>query len=145
MPGDSRTSRPPDEPLSGDRATPEVEAAAAPGEEGSTAEGSLGPAAELQTEVARLKDSLLRTAADYDNYRKRTRRELEEARRNAREDLLRTLLPVFDNLERAIQSGQRTSDAKADAAGGPCHQGATSSQGAGGRRGGSRRGHRSEP
>jgi molecular chaperone GrpE len=60
-----------------------------------------------------LKDALLRTAADYDNFRKRTRRELEEARRSGREDLLRTLLPVFDNLERAIQSGQRTSDVKA--------------------------------
>jgi len=69
--------------------------------------------AESQAEAARLKDALLRTAADYDNFRKRTRRELEEARRSGREDLLRTLLPVFDNLERAIQSGQRTSDVKA--------------------------------
>jgi molecular chaperone GrpE len=69
--------------------------------------------AEVQAEAARLKDALLRTAADFDNFRKRTRRELEEARRNGREDLLRALLPVFDNLERAIQSAQRTSDVKA--------------------------------
>jgi molecular chaperone GrpE len=55
----------------------------------------------------------MRTAADFDNFRKRTRRELEEARRNGREDLLRVLLPVFDNLGRAIQSAQRSTDLKA--------------------------------
>ncbi len=70
-------------------------------------------AGDAKAEAARLKDALLRSAADFDNFRKRTRRELEEARRNGREDLLRTLLPVFDNLERAIQSAQRSSDIKA--------------------------------
>lgn len=55
----------------------------------------------LKVEVARLKDQLLRTAADFDNFRKRSRRELADAERMAREDLLRELLPVFDNLERA--------------------------------------------
>jgi molecular chaperone GrpE len=68
---------------------------------------------ELKAEVTRLKDALLRTAADFDNFRKRSRREMEDARRGGREDLLRALLPVFDNLERAIQSAQRSSDVKA--------------------------------
>src|SRR5580693_411039 len=71
------------------------------------------PLAEVQAEAARLKDAWMRTAADFDNFRKRTRRELEEARRNGREDLLRVLLPVFDNLGRAIQSAQRSTDLKA--------------------------------
>jgi molecular chaperone GrpE len=64
-----------------------------------------------------LKDAWLRTAADFDNFRKRTRKELEDARRTGREDLLRAVLPVFDNLERAIQSAQRSSDVKAVADG----------------------------
>jgi len=75
------------------------------------------PLAQAQAEAARAKEALLRTAADFDNFRKRTRRELEEARRYGREDLLRALLPVFDNLERAIQSAQRSSDVKAMADG----------------------------
>ena len=64
-------------------------------------------------EVARLKEAWLRSAADFDNFRKRSRRELEDARRSGREDLLRALLPVFDNLGRAIQSATRSTDLKA--------------------------------
>ena len=62
-------------------------------------------------------ERLLRTAADFDNFRKRTRKEMDDARRSGREDLLRAVLPVFDNLERAIQSAPRSSDVKAMADG----------------------------
>lgn len=55
----------------------------------------------LKAEAARLKDQLLRTLADFDNYRKRSRKEIADAERIARDDLLRDFLPVFDNLERA--------------------------------------------
>ncbi|MGH7439014.1 MAG: nucleotide exchange factor GrpE [Polyangiaceae bacterium] len=64
-------------------------------------------------EIARMKEAWLRSAADFDNFRKRTRREIEDARRAGREDLLRALLPVFDNLGRAIQSATRSTDVKA--------------------------------
>jgi molecular chaperone GrpE len=58
---------------------------------------------ELMTaERNKLKDQLLRTAADFDNYRKRARKDIEDAARRGREDTLRELLPVSDNLERAI-------------------------------------------
>lgn len=114
MQGESRTNEPQDESAADDRATPtEAAPAADDAPKSGQAAASSDPLAEALAEAARLKDTLLRTAADYDNYRKRTRRELEEARRNGREDLLRTVLPVFDNLERAIQSAQRTSDVKA--------------------------------
>jgi molecular chaperone GrpE len=73
----------------------------------------LDPLAQAQAEAARMKDSWLRTAADFDNFRKRARKELEDARRSGREDLLKAVLPVFDNLERAIQSAQRSPDVKA--------------------------------
>ncbi len=76
-----------------------------PGSEGPSSTESPDPLAQAQTEAARLKDQLLRTAADFDNFRKRTRRELEDAERTGRDDLLRELLPVFDNLERATAHG----------------------------------------
>jgi molecular chaperone GrpE len=73
--------------------------------------------AAAQAEVARLRDLWLRSVADSDNLRKRTRREIEDATRTAREGILRSLLPVFDNLERAIDSAGRCADVKAVAEG----------------------------
>ena len=71
------------------------------------------PLAEARAETARMKDAWMRSAADFDNFRKRSRRELEDARKAGREDLLKDLLPVFDNLERGIQSAQQAADVKA--------------------------------
>jgi molecular chaperone GrpE len=84
---------------------------------GTAAEPPADPLAAAQAEAQRNKEAWLRTAADFDNFRKRTRKELEDARRTGREDLLRALLPVFDNLERGLQSAQRASDVKAVADG----------------------------
>jgi molecular chaperone GrpE len=52
-------------------------------------------------------------AADFDNFKKRSRRELGDAVKVAREDLLRDLLPVFDNLERASAHAGTATDTKA--------------------------------
>lgn len=68
------------------------------------------PLEQLQAERDKLKDQLLRTAADFDNFRKRTRKDLEQAERRGKEDVLRELLPVFDNLERAVQAAQGATD-----------------------------------
>ena len=57
--------------------------------------------ASLTAELADLKDSHLRLAAEYDNFKKRTAREKDEIYFAAKCDVLRRLLPVFDNLERA--------------------------------------------
>lgn len=59
---------------------------------------------------AALKDQLLRTAADFDNFRKRARREAEDAAAQGRESMLRDLLPVFDNLERATAHADKATD-----------------------------------
>lgn len=56
----------------------------------------------LVAERDKLKDQVLRVAADFDNFRKRTRRDLEESRLKGNEDAIREFLPVFDNLARAI-------------------------------------------
>lgn len=57
-------------------------------------------------------DRLLRVSAEFDNYRKRTARELQDMARFANEQLLRELLGVVDNLERAIAAAgdDRTED-----------------------------------
>jgi molecular chaperone GrpE len=71
------------------------------------------PLEAAQAEAAKMKDQLLRVAADFDNYKKRSRRELDDATKRARDDALRDLLPVFDNLERATAHATTTTDAKA--------------------------------
>ncbi|MBR5021618.1 MAG: nucleotide exchange factor GrpE [Oscillospiraceae bacterium] len=53
-------------------------------------------------------DSYLRLAADYDNYRKRTAKEKDAAYGNGKADTIEKLLPVYDNLERALS--QETAD-----------------------------------
>lgn len=49
-------------------------------------------------------DRLLRVSADFENYKKRSAREADNFRKFANESILKDLLPVVDNLERAIQS-----------------------------------------
>ena len=77
----------------------------------------IDPLEAAQSESRKFKDQWMRTAADFDNFRKRSRREIEDARKSGREDLLREFLPVFDNLERALSSAQRASDIKGVAEG----------------------------
>ena len=62
------------------------------------------PLAELRREKDALQDRLLRTAAEFDNYRKRTERERREQADMAVADALVELLPVIDNLELALGS-----------------------------------------
>ena len=87
------------------------------GDTGEQAEKAGGALEEMQAEISRVRDQLLRTAADFDNFRKRTRRELDDAHKRGKEELLRELLPVFDNLERAVVHAEQASDAKAVADG----------------------------
>ena len=47
-------------------------------------------------------DSYLRLAADYDNFRKRSQKEKEQSYGNGKADAVEKLLPVYDNLERAL-------------------------------------------
>ena len=70
------------------------------------------PLAVALADAQKFKDAWVRTAADFDNFRKRSRRELEDTRKAGREELLKELLPVFDNLERAIVSSKQATDVK---------------------------------
>ena len=62
--------------------------------------------AELAAQLAELKERVLRQAADLDNYKKRVEREKAEFFKRANEGLIKDLLPVLDNLERALASAR---------------------------------------
>lgn len=65
----------------------------------------------LRQQVAELTQQLLRLHADFDNYRKRTRKNMEEEILRANEALVKQLLPVLDNLERALAVDSDASEA----------------------------------
>jgi molecular chaperone GrpE len=60
--------------------------------------------AAAQAEARENHDRMLRLAAEFENYKKRTAREMEDLKKYATENLIRQLLTVVDNLERAIAS-----------------------------------------
>jgi molecular chaperone GrpE len=100
MANKSRTNNSTDLPDEAERL--EEETAAAPAAE---------PSPELADEIVELRkerdslhDRLLRQAAEFDNYRKRVDRERKEASEYAAADVLRDILPIIDDFERALQA-----------------------------------------
>jgi molecular chaperone GrpE len=98
-----------------DAVSPEQTAGAAKGADGSPAEASAtSPSVEMlqqqlaqkDKELADLKDKYLRVLADAENARKRIRQQSEDSVRVQRENFLRDLLPIVDNLERAVEAAQ---------------------------------------
>lgn len=81
----------------------QTEAAEAAAEQAG-ATGDDAALAAAQQEIAELKDQLLRTHAEMDNLRKRTRREVEDAHKYGVEKFAAALLDVVDNLERALDA-----------------------------------------
>jgi len=65
---------------------------------------------EKEKEAKDYYDRLLRTAADFENFKKRAAREKEEWTKYANEDLMRAILPFVDNLERALNHAGKTED-----------------------------------
>ena len=61
-------------------------------------------------EIASLKDKYLRSVAEFDNYRKRTLKEKAELILNGGEKAVQAILPVIDDMERALQNGEKTDD-----------------------------------
>lgn len=92
------------------QAKPEAEAAKQP-EEKKPEDAKQQEASEFekaQQALAQEHDSYLRLAAEYDNYRKRSQKEKENAWATAKAETIKELLPVYDNLERALK--QETCD-----------------------------------
>jgi molecular chaperone GrpE len=82
--------------------TPNGAEAAAP--ETAQAETAPDPAAQLAKEAADLKDRLLRTLAEMENLRRRTEREVADARSYGVTNFARDILAVADNMERALKA-----------------------------------------
>lgn len=75
-------------------------------------EGKDREISELKKAVEELKDKFLRSVAELDNIRKRTEREKEEFFQYALSDLLRDILPILDNFERALKTSEEEVDGK---------------------------------
>ncbi len=82
-----------------------------PPEEGAAAEqpcepaaAPAGDAAVLQRERDEYRDLLLRTSAEFDNYRKRVERERREMAQHAASEVVEGLLPILDDFERALSA-----------------------------------------
>lgn len=65
----------------------------------------------LKKQVAELNDKYLRLYSEFDNFRKRTMKEKSELIKTASEDVLKSVLPVIDDFERAIKANETVTDA----------------------------------
>lgn len=68
-------------------------------------ENKLSPLEQLQQENEKLKDQLLRTIAEFDNFRKRTTKEKSDLILNGGKKTVTAILPVLDDFERALEDG----------------------------------------
>ena len=68
------------------------------------------PLEKAQDEIADLKDKWLRSVAEFENYRKRTLKERAELILNGGEKVITAILPILDDMERAIENGAKTDD-----------------------------------
>jgi len=66
--------------------------------------------ATLKQEVEEFRNRAMRWQAELENYQKRVTRQIADERRHANIDLIRDLLPVYDNLQRASQSAEQNHD-----------------------------------
>ncbi len=68
------------------------------------------PLEQAQVEIEQLKTQILYKTAEFDNYRKRTLKEKAELILNGGEKAVSTILPVIDDMERALANGEKTDD-----------------------------------
>ena len=68
------------------------------------------PLEKAQDEIAELKTQLLYKVAEFENYRKRTLKERAELILNGGEKFITAILPIIDDMERAIENGEKTDD-----------------------------------
>ncbi len=71
------------------------------------------PLAEVNAEIEELKDKYLRSVAEFENYKKRTRKEVADLILNGGEKTVAAILPIIDDMERAIDNAGKAEDIKA--------------------------------
>lgn len=89
--------------------TAAAEAQEAEAQDDETAENN-SAASDFKAQYEEMKDKYLRLSAEFDNYRKRTLREKADMLKYAAEDTLRDMLPVIDDLDRAMQAVESATD-----------------------------------
>ncbi len=90
-----------------EEAVPDADATAAETTE-SASSASEQQAPSLEEEIKAVQNRYLRLAAEFENYKKRAQKEQAEYTKYAHERLLKALLPVLDNLQRALQHAQQS-------------------------------------
>lgn len=80
---------------------------------GSENEEELDPLTKAEVEIADLKDKYLRSVAEFDNYRKRTMKEKAELILNGSEKTITAILPIVDDMERAMANVEKADDMEA--------------------------------
>lgn len=82
-------------------------------EEATEKEEEKDPLEAANEQIAELKDKYLRSVAEFDNYRKRTMKEKAELIVNGAEKAVFAILPVMDDMERALATAEKTEDVEA--------------------------------
>ncbi len=90
--------------------TEEAPVSGSPADKEEDAEEEKDPLETAQAEIAELKNQILYKTAEFDNYRKRTLKEKAELILNGGEKAVSAILPVIDDMERAIENGDKTDD-----------------------------------
>jgi len=100
-------NEPKEDTAASDCAADEAAATDAPAEE---PEEEKDPLEKALAEIEQLKTQMLYKTAEFDNYRKRTLKEKAELILNGGEKAVSAILPIIDDMERAIENGAKTDD-----------------------------------
>jgi molecular chaperone GrpE len=110
---ESSESEEPESEMGSPEEIPETDAVEEPAREAAAETASESVEDQLRKQVADLDDRLLRALADFDNYKKRNARQVEDTIRSAIDSLLLEFVEIVDNFERALEhaDGQDENDA----------------------------------
>ena len=92
----------------GEKVEPQEENASAPPVEPPSPEPD--PVQRLAEEKAQIREKMLRIAAEFDNYKKRTQRDIRDREERAKADVIKIILPTIDNLRRAVEHAEKASE-----------------------------------
>ena len=108
--GEETLDEAPVEETAKEAADEEVRSENVKSEEAEAAEEEKDPLEKAQEQIEELKTQLLYKVAEFENYRKRTLKERAELILNGGEKVITAILPIIDDMERAIENGAKTDD-----------------------------------
>ena len=108
--GEETLDEAPVEETAKEAADEEVKSEEVKNEEAEAAEEEKDPLEKAQEQIEELKTQLLYKVAEFENYRKRTLKERAELILNGGEKVITAILPIIDDMERAIENGVKTDD-----------------------------------